>query len=208
MKKLIHSISPEDNVIHIIMYLHPIIYDNAPVLSSVQFDEKTRRYTTDTNPARRITGPLSDKGESLEPPIQEEWDHFVDDCRFLIKELGFTIISESTSETSKKSEYFIVFGLNGTPCGTIVYDLRISDHPLDAKFPEDAKDRAFEYLKMENVLDGTASKAGIDFQVEKVTVGIVSEDSWNSAFNRLYEKLKRMRDKIRKRLNSRSSNDE
>ena len=49
----------------------------------------------------------------------------------------------------------------------------------------------------------TANKAGIDFAVEKVTVGSVNEDSWDKAFNRLYRKLKDMRNTIRARLNSR-----
>lgn len=198
MKKLIR----DENFIKVTMYLKPIIYDSAEVLSSVYQDDK-HRYHTDVNPSRRINGPLSGVGEELEPPIREELDSFIEDCRFLIKELGFTIISQTTSEDSKKSEYFIIFGMNDEPCGTLVFDLRISDHPLDATFPEEAKDEALEYLKINNVLDGTATKAGIDFAVEKVTIGSVSEDSWDKAFNRLFNTLKGIRNKIRARLNSR-----
>jgi len=74
----------------------------------------------------------------------------------------------------------------------LVYDLRISDHPLDVTFPEEWKDYALDYLKMNNVLDGTATKAGIDFSVEKIVVGGHALDTWDKAFNRLYLVLKKM----------------
>lgn len=173
-------------------------------ITCILIDDKNKHlYHTDVNPSRRINGPLSDVGEELEPPIREELDHFIEDCRFLIRELGFVIISQNISEDSKKSEYFIVFGMEDEPCGTLVFDLRISDHPLDTTFPESAKDEVLEYLKMNNVLDGTATKAGIDFAVEKVTISSVSEDSWDKAFNRLFNTLKNMRNKVRARLNAR-----
>lgn len=199
MKRL----SRNHETINVRMYLKPIIHESSEIVSSVYYDKNKHRYHTDVNPSRRINGPLSDVGEELEPPIREELEHFIEDCRFLIRELGFVIISQNTSEDSKKSEYFIVFGMEDEPCGTLVFDLRISDHPLDTTFPESAKDEVLEYLKMNNVLDGTATKAGIDFAVEKVTISSVSEDSWDKAFNRLFNTLKNMRNKVRARLNAR-----
>ena len=86
------------------------------------------------------------------------------------------------------------------PCGTLVYELRLSNHPFDATFPEELKDAALQYLKINNILDGTATKAGIDFQIEKVTVGSVQNDSWERAFNRLYIRLKQIKNKIMIRL--------
>lgn len=212
MKRLLNPFvedyNSENNTIHIVMYLRPIIYsDLAPIAAATHYDSKDRRYHTDINPARVINGPLSGPGEELEPPISEEWDNFVEDCIWLVKELGFTIISKNRSDDSKKSEYVIVYGIDNTPCGTIVYDLRISDHPFDATFPEELKSIALEQLKMDKVIDGSATAAGIDFQVEKVTVGSVRNDSWDKAFNRIYLKLKEMRRKVRTRLNERDSND-
>ena len=119
---------------------------------------------------------------------------------WLIKEAGFTIIDRHTSTSAEKSEYVVVFGIDNTPCGSLVYDICISDHPFDAKFPEELKGKALEYLKMENILDGTASKVGIDFSVEKVTIGSVKDDTWDRAFNRLHDVLKRLRNKVQLRL--------
>lgn len=187
-------------VIHITMYLHPIIYVLDKITATVSYSKHEHKYHTDVNPYRCINGPLSGPGEQLESPILNEWNSFIDDCKWLVNELGFTIICTNRSITSQKSEYMIIFGMDDDPCGTIIYDLRLSDHPFDATFPEDYKDQALEYMKMENILDGTASKEGIDFQVEQVLVGSVTNDSWDKAFNRVYDRLKRMRNRIRKRL--------
>lgn len=207
MKKLINQnnlpILSDEDTIHIVMYLYPIIYSDIAIYATGSYNPEDRKYHTDVNPARIINGPLSGPGEELEPPISEEWESFIGDCIWLVKELGFTVIRTKRSDDSKKSEYIITYGIDKTPCGTIVYDLRISDHPFDATFPEELKDEALEYLKINNVLSGAATKEGIDFQVEKVTVGSVKDDSWDRAFNRVYNKLKLMRRKIRTRLNER-----
>lgn len=200
------QVSAEDTI-HIVMYLHPIIYSDIAVYAAAGYDPRDKRYHTDINPARVINGPLSGPGEELEPPISKEWDGFIADCKWLVKELGFTIIHSKRSDDSEKSEYVITYGIDTTPCGTIVYDLRISDHPFDATFPEELKDVALEHLKMNNVLSGDATKEGIDFQVEKVTVGSVRNASWDRAFNRVYLKLKDMRRKVRTRLNERDNPD-
>ena len=210
MKKLIKQDIKQPQVsdeytIHIVMYLHTIIYNDIAIYAAAGYDPKDKRYRTDINPARVINGPLSGPGEELEPPISEEWEGFIEDCKWLVKELGFTIIHSNRSDDSEKSEYVITYGIDTTPCGTIVYDLRLSDHPFDATFPEELKDEALKYLTINKILDGTATKEGIDFQVEKVTVGSVRNDTWDRAFNRLYLKLKEMRRKIKTRLNERSN---
>lgn len=209
MKKYIKSndnFTAQDYVIHIVMYIVPLIYENSEVVASVSFDSKNNKYHTDINPFRQINGPLSGPGEPLENPVAEEWECFVDDCKWLIQELGFTIISSSRSDDSQKSEYIIIFGMKDAPCGTLIYELRLSDHPFDATFPEELKDKTLEYLKINKILDGSAHKAGIDFQVEKVTVGTVSNDSWDKSFNRVYMKLRDIRRRIRARLNVRGRN--
>ncbi len=196
MKKLV-----KDNTIKITMYLKPVFFENSPIFNTVTFDKKHHRYLTDINPERVMNGALSEYGEELEYPIRQEWDSFVEDCRFLIKELGFTIITQNTSEDSKKSEYTIIFGINDDPCGTLVFDLRISNHPFDATFPEELQNKAFEYLKVNKILDADIVKDRVSFLVEKVTVGGVANDSWNRAFNRVFITLKGIRDRIRARLN-------
>lgn len=192
-------------VIHVVMYLRPEIYMNsALVTASVNYDAKSRKYHTDVNPNRRINGPLSDYGQELEPPIKEEYDKFIDDCVWLVEELGFTVIKRFRSTDSEKSEYIILFGIDNQPCGLMVYDLRISDHPLDATFPEEFKDEALEFLEMQKVLNESATKAGINFRVEKVTVGSVANDSWDRAFDRLFNKLKQMKRRIKTLLKTRN----
>lgn len=208
MKKFITSntnLESFEDTIYITMYLYPLIYSDTSIYASVSYDGKNRKYHTDTNPSRIINGPLSGPGEELEPPISEEWEGFMEDCKWLVNELGFSIIHTSRSDDSKKSEYIITYGIDETPCGTIVYDLRLSDHPFDATFPDELKEFALEHLKMNEILDGTATKEGIDLQVEKVTIGSVEHDSWDRAFNRLYIKLQGMRRKIRIRLNERNT---
>jgi len=193
------------NIIYITMYLHPIIYvDSQEITGSISWKKNDRRYHTDVNPSRVINGPLSGYGEELESPIKEEYQSFVDDCVDLVNTLGFRIISRYTSTDSKKSEYLILFGMDDDPCGLIVYDFRISDHPFDAEFPEELKDKALEYLKMEKILDGSATKAGIDFQIEKVTVGSVKNDTWDRALNRAFQRLKRMKNSIKRKQKSMS----
>ncbi len=202
MKRYIINTDNQDvETIQVTMYLQPIFYVNSEVFGAVSFDPKFRKYSSD-NPSRIIDGPLSGPGEELQPPIRDEWNSFVEDCKSIIKDQGFTIISSTTSETSKKSEYVIMIGIENTLCGRFVFDLRISDHPFSASFPEEAKDEALKYLKMNKILDGSATKAGIDFQVVQVLVGSVKNDSWERALNRLYALLRRLRFKVRSRLNS------
>lgn len=194
----------EDNIIRITMYLHPIIYADSAVVEEVIegaiYIDKRNKYHTDVNPYREINGPLSAYGEELEPPISDEYNSFVKDCRQLVEAYGFTVITQYRSQESKKSEYIVVFGIDDTPCGAVIYDLRISDHPFDATFPEELKDYVLSYLQMNKILDESATKAGINFSVEKVTVGSVKHDTWDRAFNRLDRKLRNMRNNIQKQL--------
>lgn len=187
--------------ITITMYLYPTIYDDLEeVIANVKYDPRQDKYITDINPARTINGPLSDYKQELENPIKDEYESFIRDCKWVVQDAGFTIITTERSIDSKKSEYLLVYGVGKTPCGRLIYDLRLSDHPFDAKFPEHLKDTALEYLKINSIIDGTAEKAGIDFAIEKVTVGTVRDDTWQRAINRLYRKLKQMRDAIQHRL--------
>lgn len=200
MKRLLKSNSDlvEQNVIYVTMYLHPTIYsDSQFITSSIHYNKNSKKYETDINPYREINGPLSKYGEELEPPIKEEYEGFIKDCKDLIEMSGFTIINSHTSIDSKKSEYIIIFGMEDEPCGKLVYDLRISDHPFDATFPDEFKEEALDYLKMNKVLDESATEAGINFSVEKVTVGSVKHDTWNRAFSRLDNLLDNLRKKVR-----------
>lgn len=199
MKRLIKHLETKlikQNTIHITMYLRPEIYTSSQFIrGSIYWDKAKHKYYSD-NTSRRINGPLSDYGQELEPPIQEEYDHFIEDCVELIEEFGFVIIDRHRSTDSKKSEYILLFGMESTPCGSIVYELRISDHPLDVTFPEEFKQEALEYLKMNKVLDGSASKAGINFRVEKILIGQVTDDTWDRALDRLFNRLKQMKKRI------------
>lgn len=194
--------------IHITMYLHPEIYsDSEAIVCSVKWDNSRKKYYTDVNPYREINGPLSEYGQELEPPIKEEYDNFIEDCKWLIIDSGFTIITQYRSTDSKKSEYVVVFGMNDEPCGKLIYELRISDHPFHATFPEELKDEVVEYLKMTKVLDESATKAGINFQIEKVTVGSVKHDTWGRAFDRLSDVLDNIRRAVRKQINRDKTNE-
>ena len=196
----------KDSIIRVVMYLQPEIFTNSKLVSaSVHFDVKKKKYYTDINPARTINGPLSEYGQLLEPPIREEYDAFIEDCVYLIETSGFKILKRMTSLTSQKSEYIIVYGMDSKPCGSLIFELRISDHPFDATFPEELKDEVVELLKMENVLNESATKAGINFTIEKVTVGLVLNDTWGRAFDRLGHKLDQMRRKVMKELNKKSN---
>lgn len=198
---ILDSISPSC-IIKITMYLHPIIYsDSEAIEGAIYVDKKGKRHT-DVNPYRELNGPLSKYGEELQPPIEDEYNSFVDDCAQLVKAYGFTIITRYRSDNSKKSEYIVVFGIDDTPYGAIVYDLRISDHPFDAKFPEELKEIVLNYLQMNKVLDESATAAGINFTVEKITVGLSKHDTWDKAFNRLDRKLRDMRNSVKKQLNA------
>lgn len=196
------NLIPKQNIINVTVYIRPEIYLNSEVvLGSVVYDKVKKAYTTDVNPYRKINGPLSEYGDELEPPIREEYNEFIEDCAWLIDNSGFEIIKRMTSEDSKKSEYIIVFGMKDDPCGSIIFDLRISDHPLDANFPEDLKDEVMDLLQMNKVLDESATKAGINFRIEKVTIGVSKDDTWARAFDRLGTLLDRMRVRVRKQIN-------
>lgn len=183
--------------IHIQMFIKPIFYEDSRIASSVEFDEHTKKWISDNNPSRIINGPLSGPGEELGSPISEEYDTFIEDCKFIIKQCGFIIIHSERSDTSNKSEYILMFGMNNKPYGRLVFDFRISDHALkEQHFPDRFKEKAKEYLTMNHILDGTAQEQGIDFQVDKVLVGNVQNDTWNRALNRLAGRLKILKSKV------------
>lgn len=193
----------QHNQIQIVMYLEPIIYANSEIYCTAKFNKTTGKYETDNNPTRIINEPLSAKGEELEAPISAEWESFIADCKWLVSECGFTLVEDKLSTDSKKSHYFLIYGLKGRTCGSIVFDLRISEHSIEElKFPEEAKQILLKQLQVDNVLSGEATEAGIDFVIEQVLVGSVKNDTWDRAFNRVADKLKRMKSKVIQRLNS------
>lgn len=198
---ILNSISP-DCIIRITMYLHPVVYSDSEVIEGAMYTDDKGKYHTDINPYREINGPLSEYGEELQPPIADEYNSFIRDCRQLVEAYGFTIIKQYRSEESKKSEYIIIFGIDDTPYGAVIYDLRISDHPFDATFPDELKKYVLNYLQINKILDESATEAGINFTIEKVTVGSVKHDTWDRAFNRLDIKLRNIRNSIKKQLNA------
>lgn len=183
--------------IHIQMFIKPIFYEDSRTASSVEFDKYTKKWVSDNNPSRIINGPLSGPGEELGSPISEEYDRFIEDCKFIIKQCGFIIIHSERSDTSNKSEYILMFGMKNKPYGRLVFDFRISDHALkEQHFPDRFKEKAKEYLTMNHILDGTAQEQEIDFQVDKVLIGNVHNDTWNRALNRLAGRLKILKSKV------------
>lgn len=184
-------------VIHIQMFIKPIFYEDSRIASSVEFDKHTKKWVSDNNPSRIINDALSGPGEELGSPISEEYDRFIDDCKFIIKQCGFIIIHSERSDTSNKSEYVLMFGMKNKPYGRLVFDFRISDHALKGQqFPDSFKEKAKEYLTMNHILGDTAQEQGIDFQVDKVLIGNVHNDTWNKALNRLAGRLKILKSKV------------
>ena len=206
MKRVINGPVTSLPTIKITMYLKPIIYEVSYVVSVYTFNKESKKYQTNINPSRVINGPLSDYGEELTSPLKDEFSEFQSDCLLLIQENGFTVITHNVSEDSEKSEYTVVYGLDkdNKPYGHLIFDIRISDHPFDATFPKELKAQVLQYLKMNNILDGTATKAGIDFAIEKITVGDIIDDTWDRVFNRLDILLKKLRRKVRKHALNRS----
>lgn len=88
MKKVIqNTVEPviQENTIYVTIYLKPEIYANSQVVTgSVNWDNTKKKYQTDVNPTRTITGPLSEYGQELEPPISDEYNEFIEDCAWLM----------------------------------------------------------------------------------------------------------------------------
>ena len=171
----------KENRIQVTVYLHPLLYVDSEVFDSA---------LTDVNQNIFINPPLPGLGEELENPIKDEWERFIRDCVFVTKEAEFTIINNEYDSESNKSEAVITYGIGNKPHGTIICNLRISEHPFDTTFPKAYKEKVQEYLKESSILNGTARKAGIDFQVEKVIVDGIETDSWLNGFNKLYSLMR------------------
>ena len=200
MVKYIKTDKSNLQTINVTIFIEPIFYEDTPLIASVE--KIGNKWITDNNPSRILNGPLSNSGQELEPPIKDEYERFIRDCKDMIQLSGFTIINSMRSTVSNKSEYVIFFGMNDEPYGKVVVELRISDHVLDKyEFPSYLRQKALEYLKMNKILDGSATEANIDFQIEKVVVGGIKNDTWARALIRLGNILDAVRVKIRKIIN-------
>lgn len=166
--------------VKVTVYLHPLIFKDSAVLGP----------DADESDPSQING--SGNGDELENPVRGEWDSFVEDCIWLVKEVGFTVIRDERNESPEKAGRIITFGTSDVPRGRIALELRVSERPFDVSFPEIFKERVSERLKMDLILDGAAADAGIDFQVDKVRIGKRKMKDLNDSFNLLYRVLKRI----------------
>ena len=153
--------------LQVTIYLYPILYESTKI----------------------INGYLPDFGEELENPIKECWESIINDCKFVIQEAGFTVKSINNNELMK-SEVVLSYCKGHVVYGSMTVNLRISDDPLDSTFPEVYKEKVLEHLNENSILDGTAAKAGIDFQVEKVVVAGVTLPFWSDTMLQLYYAMK------------------
>ena len=149
--------------LQVTIYLYPILYEDTKI----------------------INGYLPDFGEELESPIKECWESFIKDCKFVIQEAGFTVKSINNKELMKP-EVVLSYCKDHVVYGTMTVKLRVSDNPFDATFPEAYKEKVLEYLNENSILDGTATKAGMDFQVEKVIAAGETLVYWYDAMYHLY----------------------
>ena len=153
--------------IQVTIYLYPILYEDTKI----------------------INGYLPDFGEELESPIKECWESFIKDCKFVIQEAGFTVKSINNKELMKP-EVVLSYCKDHVVYGTMTVKLRVSDNPFDATFPEACKEIFLKYLNENSILDGIATKAGIDFQVEKVVTAGMTLAFWSDAMFHLYNVMK------------------
>lgn len=153
--------------LQVIIYLYPILYEGTKI----------------------INGFSTYFGEELENPIKECWASFIKDCRFVIQEAGFTVKSTNNNELMKP-EVVLSYCKDHVVYGTMTVKLRVSDNRFDATFPEACKEIFLKYLNENSILDGTAAKAGIDFQVEKVVAAGVTLPFWSDAMYHLYNVMK------------------
>ena len=149
--------------LQVTIYLYPILYEDTKI----------------------INGYLPDFGEELESPIKECWESFIKDCKFVIQEAGFTVKSINNKELMKP-EVVLSYCKDHVVYGTMTVKLRVSDNPFDATFPEAYKEKVLEYLNENSILDGTATKAGMDFQVEKAIAAGETLVYWYDAMYHLY----------------------
>ena len=153
--------------LQVTIYLYPILYEDTKI----------------------INGYLPNFGEELEPPIIEFWESVIRDCKFVTQAAGFTVKSTNNNELMKP-EVVLSYCKDHVVYGTMTVKLRVSDNPFNATFPEEYKEKVLEYLNENSILDGTATKAGIDFQVEKVVAAGTTLAFWSDAMLHLYNVMK------------------
>ena len=173
-----------DRQISVTMYLRPLLYESSEVFDGMIIDEK----------AFSRNSPGQGEGEELENPVKEKWEDFIRDIIWFIKEAGFTADHTHQAVDSEKAQCVISLKTGDDSFGSILFEMRISDDPLDPSIPENIKAKITESLKMNSVLDGTATENGIDFQVEKVAV-IIESNCWSDALEHLFNALDGMETK-------------
>lgn len=176
------------DTIDIIMYLHPLVYSNSAIIRVSQNYEGE----FDVPPSSRsLNGSWTDYCGDLEPPIIEPYNTFVSDCSWFIKQTDLTITEQESYHDQCKAEYRCSFSWKDTPCGHLVYTMRVSDDPFVDDFPEKYKEDVRRFLVMNKVLDGSAHHEDIDFSIERVLVDGVDYDSWADALWRVGKILDR-----------------
>ena len=153
--------------LQVTIYLYPILYESTKI----------------------INGYLPDFGEELENPIKECWESIINDCKFVIQEAGFTVKGINNNELMKPV-VVLTYCKDQVVYGSMTVNLRIYDNPFDSTFPEAYKEKVLVYLNENSILDGTATNADIDFQVEKVVVAGVTLPFWSDTLLQLYYALK------------------
>ena len=153
--------------LQVTIYLYPILYEGTKI----------------------INGYLPEFGEELEPPIIEFWESVIRDCKFVTQAAGFTVKRTNNNELMKP-EVVLSFCKDPVVHGTMTVKLRVSDNPFDATFLEACKEIVLKYLNENSILDGIATKAGIDFQVEKVVTAGMTLAFWSDAMFHLYNVMK------------------
>lgn len=163
-------------ILHVTIYLKPLIYKDSEICSAYY------NVFPEDSSYEIVNGTLFGPEEELENPVGDTICRMIcEDSTFLIKECGFDIMEVSTHIDAAKYRKSIIYGLNNTKCRKIIVDVRVSKSAFDSTFPEELKKESLAYLTMDKVMDGSATAKGIDFTIEKVTVGLRRYLTWMDA---------------------------
>lgn len=171
------------------VYLKPLIYKNSEILNGTLFDANVYKKGPWNDTSVMLNSTVGD-GEELENPLESEFDSFAEECKWLVKEAGFTFAETERATETDRILYSISFYKGEAQCGSILFEIKISENPFDESFPENYKAIILEHITPEKLLDGTTKDVGIDFQVEKVVVENMEKNSWYQALDGIYDCLK------------------